>query len=143
MSDRSVILEVVVDAVVRTVIVFALFLLFSGHNAPGGGFIAGLVFGAGLILCYLARGAVAMRRLLRARPDTLLGSGLLVAVLVGMAGGIWGSGFLDGGLFTWGLPVVGEVKFATAVVFDVGVFAIVVGLVAVLVGAFDDEEDPA
>lgn len=138
MIRRLFILDVVLDVVVRTALVFSLFLLFSGHNAPGGGFIGGLVAGICLILRYIARGEDEMVSLVRARPDQLLGFGLLLAVAAGIGGWIWGTGFLESAKFEVSLPILGVVKTTSALVFDIGVYSVVVGLTAALVAALGD-----
>jgi multicomponent Na+:H+ antiporter subunit A len=142
MTRRLFILDVVLDVVVRTALVFSFFLLFSGHNAPGGGFIAGLVAGICLILRYIARGEEAMVALVRARPDQLIGFGLLLAVAAGAGGWIWGSGFLESEKFAIELPVLGVVKTTSALVFDIGVYSVVLGLAAALVAALGDDKEP-
>jgi multicomponent Na+:H+ antiporter subunit A len=137
-------MEVLVDIVIRTAAAFSLYLLFSGHNAPGGGFIAGLVAGICVILMYVARGGEGMNQLVRVRPDQLLGVGLAVAVGVGGAGWLWGGSFLETAKFEVVLPLLGTVKTTSALVFDIGVFLVVLGLVAALIGALGDEgEDRA
>lgn len=141
MTRRLFILDVVLDVVIRTAVVFSLFLLFSGHNAPGGGFIAGLVAGICLILRYIARGEDAMVALVRARPDQLFGFGLLMAVAAGIGGWIWGSGFLDSAKFEIEVPVLGVVKTTSALLFDIGVYAVVLGLAAALVAALGDDKE--
>ena len=141
MIRRLFILDVVLDVVVRTALVFSLFLLFSGHNAPGGGFIAGLVAGICLILRYIARGEEAMVALVRARPDQLLGFGLLLAVAAGAGGWIWGLGFLESTKFQIEVPLLGVVKTTSALVFDIGVYSVVLGLAAALIAALGDDEE--
>lgn len=141
MKDRSLIMEVLVDIVIRTAAVFSLYLLFSGHNAPGGGFIAGLVAGICVILMYVARGDHGMKELVRVSPDQLLGLGLAVAVGAGSAGWLWGTGFLETAKFEVDLPLLGTVKTTSALVFDIGVFLVVLGLVVALIGALGDESE--
>ncbi len=141
MIRRVFILDVVLDVVVRTALVFSLFLLFSGHNAPGGGFIAGLVAGICLILRYIARGEEAMVALVRGRPDQLLGVGLLLAVAAGAGGWIWGNGFLESAKFEVEVPVLAVVKTTSALLFDIGVYFVVLGLVAALVAALGDDPE--
>jgi multicomponent Na+:H+ antiporter subunit A len=138
---RSFILDTLVDVIVRTALVFSLFLLFSGHNSPGGGFVAGLVFGISLILEYVAGGVRQMRNLLPASAETLLATGLSLALFTGVAGWVWGEAFLETTYFETNLPVLGVVKATSALSFDIGVFAIVVGLVAALVVAFGSEDE--
>ncbi len=140
MIERSAILDVVVDGVVRTALVFAVYLLFSGHNAPGGGFIGGLVVGISLVLVYLASGEEGTARVVRAAPPVLLGAGLGLAVLTGAGGWVWGSALLESHLWTLEVPLLGAVKIPSAMVFDIGVFAVVIGLAGALVAALGGED---
>ncbi len=140
MNRGLLILDTVLDVVIRTALVFALFLLFSGHNAPGGGFIAGLVAGTCLVLQFVASGSDSVTARLPMRAEQFLGAGLLFAVLVGAAGWLWGSGFLESGYYQVDLPLLGLVKASSALVFDIGVFLVVVGLTAALISAVGDDE---
>jgi multicomponent Na+:H+ antiporter subunit A len=104
------------------VVLLSLWLLLRGHDEPGGGFIAALVAGAGVAIIQLPRGPEAGPRL-SARP--LIASGLALAATTGLLG------FLDGSYLrplTGELPVLG-LKVTSSLVFDVGVFLVVVGLV--------------
>jgi multicomponent Na+:H+ antiporter subunit A len=141
MIHKSYILETLVDLIVRTALVFSLFLLFSGHNSPGGGFVAGLVFGISLILKYVAGGLDEMRELVPVGPEALLGGGLSLALLTGVAGWLWGDAFLESTYIEIDLVVLGTLKASSALSFDIGVFAVVVGLVAALVTAFGAEAE--
>ena len=139
MIHKSFILKTLVDLIVRTALVFALFLLFSGHNSPGGGFVAGLVVGISLILKYVSGGLDEMRELVPIGPEVLLGGGLSLALLTGLAGWLWGDAFLESAYFEMELALLGTLKATSALPFDIGVFAVVVGLVAALVTAFGAE----
>ena len=81
---RSVIFEVVVRLLFHTMIVYSVFLLFSGHNAPGGGFAAGLVTGIALIVRYLAGGRYELGEAAPVQPGLLLGLGLFLSAGVGL-----------------------------------------------------------
>ena len=94
MIDRSLILQMTADVVIRTATVFALFLLFRGHNAPGGGFVAGLVIVAGLMIRLVAVGWEGARNSLPAPSEVIMGAGLTTALLTGTAGWLWGDAFL-------------------------------------------------
>ncbi len=143
LSEPPMILDVVVDVVLRTAVVFSLFLLFSGHNAPGGGFIGGLVAGICLVLAYIVGGEDRMIGLVRARADQIFGVGLFIAVMVGGAGYIWGTGFFDASIVELTVPVLGQIKATSALVFDIGVFGVVLGLSAALFGALGDDKETA
>lgn len=141
MIHRSFILDTLVDVIVRTALVFSLFLLFSGHNSPGGGFVAGLVFGIALILKYVAGGIERMQEILPMSAETMLASGLSLSILTGIAGWLWGKAFLESTYIEVDLPLLGALKASSTLPFDIGVFAIVIGLVAALVVAFGTGED--
>ena len=81
---RSIIFEVVVRLLFHTMIVYSVFLLFSGHNAPGGGFAAGLVTGIALIVRYLAGGRYELGEAAPVQPGLLLGLGLFLSAGVGL-----------------------------------------------------------
>ncbi len=136
----SLILERAAALLVPPILVVSLYLLFAGHNAPGGGFAAGLTAGLAIALEYAAGGPHAIRRATRLAPTTLLGAGLVVAGLTGAAGWVFGGGFLDGGAATVDLPVLGEVKATSALLFDTGVYLVVAGMVGVALEALGTGE---
>ena len=133
MIDRSLILQMTADVVIRTATVFALFLLFRGHNAPGGGFVAGLVIVAGLMIRLVAGGWEGARTSLPAPSEVIMGAGLTTALLTGTAGWLWGDAFLEAAKVTLEVPVLGAIHLTSALVFDIGVFMVVVGMGAKLI----------
>ena len=128
-SARSLVLSTTVGAVFPTAMVFSVYLLFAGHNQPGGGFIGGLVAGAALVLRHVEGGSEALRRTLRVAPTTLLGLGLLLAAATAVAPWLAGGQLLESGKLERDLPLLGTVKATSALPFDVGVYLVVVGLV--------------
>jgi multicomponent Na+:H+ antiporter subunit A len=138
--NRSLILDGLVEIVIRTALVFALFLLFSGHNAPGGGFVAGLVAGSALILWFVAGGRAEVDRVVLVSPQIVMGTGLALAVGTGALGWMWGHGFLESVKIEFVVPVLGTVKATSALPFDIGVFLIVIGLTAALVLTLGDTD---
>ena len=128
-ADRyPMMLEVIARPLLPLALLVSVYLFLRGHNAPGGGFIAGLVAGAAIILQYMARGAHT-GPVLRAGFSGLLGLGLLIATLTGVASLVFGAPFLTStfGYVTW--PLVGTFELASALAFDLGVFLVVVGTV--------------
>jgi multicomponent Na+:H+ antiporter subunit B len=109
--------------------VFAIYLLLRGHNLPGGGFIGGLAAAISLVLLSLALGIRELHRIMRLDPVRLAAAGLLLAT-VSSAGPIFiGRPFLE--QFTFHLeqvPVLGVVHVGTPLLFDLGVFLVVVGV---------------
>jgi multicomponent Na+:H+ antiporter subunit B len=108
-------------------------LLFRGHNLPGGGFIGGLVAAATFILHSLAFGAEETRRLLRCSPLVLTGAGLLVALGAGIFGLTQGHAFLTGQWKILHFGAADSVHIGTPLIFDVGVYLVVVGAVLTII----------
>ncbi|MCZ2263527.1 hydrogen gas-evolving membrane-bound hydrogenase subunit E, partial [Isoptericola sp. QY 916] len=142
---RSVLFEVVTRVIFHAMIVFALFLLFSGHNAPGGGFAAGLVVGIAFAVRYLAGGRYELGEAAPVNPGVLLGTGLFLSAGVGLATLVAGQEVLQSTIVDLHFPVLGEVHLVTSLFFDIGVMLVVVGLVLDLLrtlGAEIDRQDP-
>ena len=136
----SPILDAAVHSLFRTVLLFSIVLLLIGHDHPGGGFIGGLVAGGAFMLVYLAGGDPALRRTQPLAPEVFLGVGVGVAALTGVAGWVIGDDFLAGGSWSLDTGPFGIVKLTTALVFDVGVYLVVVGLVLALLRSLGREE---
>jgi multicomponent Na+:H+ antiporter subunit A len=114
-------------------LVFAVFLLFRGHNQPGGGFVGGLIAAAAFALYGIAFGVQRARQALLVRPLTLLGGGLLIALISGLPAVLRGQPFLTA-LWTSRPVAVG-----TPVFFDIGVFLVVTGVVVMMVFSLAEE----
>ncbi|MEU7994228.1 Na+/H+ antiporter subunit A [Micromonospora sp. NPDC049060] len=139
--QQSVILQVVTRLLFHAIVLFSIYLLFSGHNAPGGGFAAGLVAGLALAVRYLAGGRTELNGAAPVDAGAVLGAGLFVAVGTGVAAMLLGGEFLQSALLDLHLPVFGHVHFVTSVFFDVGVYLIVVGLVLDILRSLGAEMD--
>lgn len=123
---NSLILRTATRILMPLMVLFALFLLLRGHNEAGGGFVAGLVVSAAFVLLVFAEGLAAARRALLIAPERLLGIGLLVALAAGLSAVVAGRPFLTS--LWWG-------GLGTPMVFDIGVFLVVVGVVLTMVFA--------
>jgi len=143
----STVLDTVLDGVLRTALLFSLFLLFAGHNAPGGGFVGGLTAGAALLLRYAADGSDGVDRLVPISEGTFLGGGVVIATLVGLGGFGWAGSFLGSAKVEADFGVLGTFKATTALPFDIGVYLVVVGLALAILRALgsdaDEDEEPS
>jgi len=105
----------------------SVFLFLRGHNAPGGGFIAGLVLAVPLLIQYVIQGAASVESRFGFDYVRCIGIGLLAAGLSGVASMLFGLPFLTSGHAEPRLPLVGEVPLASAMGFDTGVYLVVFG----------------
>lgn len=128
-ARTSPIVQLAIRAATPIALLIAAFALFAGHNQPGGGFAAGLLLGAVIVL----RTVAGLQRPTHAAALLAVGGAVVGAVAVGPL--LWGEALLDQVVVTWDVPLLGKVKSGSALLFDLGVMAIVVGLViAVLDG---------
>lgn len=105
----------------------ALFLLLRGHDLPGGGFAAGLMGSIAMILQYMLGGTQWVEARLRVLPLRWMGLGLLLAAGTGLGALLFGRPFLTTYFAYADLPLIGEIPTASALLFDIGVFALVIG----------------
>jgi multicomponent Na+:H+ antiporter subunit B len=133
----SLLLKAATRLLMPLLILFAVFQLWRGHNAPGGGFVAGLVVAMAVVLHLLSFGIPASRRIIVVDPGTLLGIGLLVALISGLTAVVQGRTFMSA---VWGkVPIGGGIDLGTPLLFDVGVFLSVIGVVLTIVFTLGEE----
>ena len=133
----SSILQTATRFLMPLLLLFAVFLLLRGHNEPGGGFVGGLVVASAFVLSSIAYGVSASRRALLVDPATLLGVGLLVAAGSGVPAVLVGLPFMTAAWTTIGVGPV-AVDVGTPLVFDLGVFLAVIGVVLTIVFTLGD-----
>jgi multisubunit Na+/H+ antiporter MnhB subunit len=130
-ARTSPIVSLAVRAVTPIALLIAAYVLFAGHNQPGGGFAAGLMLGAIIVLRTVA--GIQQPR----HAAVWMSVGGVIAGLVAIAPMLWGEPLLDQVVVTWDVPVLGTVKTGSALAFDLGVVAIVVGLIIAVLDGFD------
>ncbi|MBQ0132250.1 MAG: monovalent cation/H+ antiporter subunit A [Comamonas sp.] len=130
-SDTAIGYLMVPAVLVRLLLPFAtmvsLYLFMRGHNEPGGGFVAGLVFSVALLLQYIISGTHWVEAHMPLYPRRWIGFGLLFAILTGLGSLLAGYPFLTSHTFHFSLPWIGQIHLASATFFDIGVFTLVVG----------------
>jgi multicomponent K+:H+ antiporter subunit A len=143
LAGHSLMLGVIARLVLPFTALVSVYLLLRGHNLPGGGFIAGLVLAIGLFLQSVASGHAWAAGRTGVDAGAWVGWGLLVAGSTGVASWFFGAPFLTSTYdYPW-LPGVGGVPLASAAVFDLGVYLVVVGATLVALGALARLSQPA
>ena len=133
---NTLILRETTRRLVPLILVFSVFLMLRGHEHPGGGFVGGLVASIAFSLYAFVFGPQAARGLLRADPRAVGAAGLAVAIASGFVGSIHEAApFLTG---QWG--TLAGLKVGTPVMFDVGVYLVVVGVVLSFVIGIKEQE---
>ncbi|HVI25585.1 MAG TPA: monovalent cation/H+ antiporter subunit A [Xanthomonadaceae bacterium] len=125
----------IVQLMFPVILLFGAHLFLRGHDLPGGGFAAGITVSVALILMYMARGARWVEAHLRVRPLRWMGAGLLLAAGTGLGALAFGHPFLTSHFRHATLPLIGEIPLASAVLFDLGVFCLVVGATTLMLVA--------
>jgi len=124
----SLILRVGARLMLPVLLLFSIFLLLRGHHLPGGGFIGGLVAAAAVLLQLLAQGPEHIRIYFPITFRHLLPVGLITSLAAGLIGMAAGQPFLTGIWVTIPWPGFGDVKVGTPLLFDVGVYLVVIGM---------------
>lgn len=127
LADYLTIPATILQWLFPVIIMVAIYLFLRGHDLPGGGFAAGVTMSIALILQYMAGGTRWVEARLRIRPINWIGLGLLCAAFTGMGAWLFSHPFLTSYFQYLDLPGIGKVPAATALLFDLGVFAVVVG----------------
>ncbi|WP_246342276.1 Na+/H+ antiporter subunit A [Actinomadura verrucosospora] len=138
---RSIVFEAVARTIFHTVLLYSLFLLFTAHSAPGGGFSGGIVAGLALAVRYLAGGPFELREAAPVPAGALLGGGVVVAAGTALGGLGWGHAVLQSTSVDAHVPVLGHVHLVTSLLFEIGVYLIVVGLVLTVLNVLGAEVD--
>jgi multicomponent Na+:H+ antiporter subunit B len=138
---NSVILHTATRILTSLILMFSIYILYRGHNEPGGGFIGGLIAASGIILYSVAFGSSWARHGLRASGLSVAGAGLFFAALSGVLSGIHGKPFLTG---LWYFPKLGieaKVALSTPLLFDIGVYLVVVGALTTIALELEEARD--
>lgn len=139
---RSLIVDVFARLIVLSAVTFSLYLLTAGHNQPGGGFVGGLVAGAAVALAYVAGGLDDVRGLLPVKPWSVLGGGLALAAASAIVPLLLGGPPLQQGFVSLHAPLLDDIKITSALVFDTGVYAVVLGVALMAFEALGEEASP-
>ena len=139
----SLIVRAATRILVGLLLVFSFYMLLRGHNEPGGGFIGGLIGATGFILYAIAHGCRAAREALRIDPQTIAMAGLGIALAAGLLAWLVGDALFTGQwMFLWpdpDNPADYGIPLSNILIFDVGVYLVVLGSVLTIVLALEEE----
>lgn len=138
---RSIIFEVATRLIFHAVILVSLYVLIAGHNLPGGGFAGGLLAGIAFAIRYVAGGRFELEQSFKIPAGMVLGSGLAIAAIAGVVPLFFGGQVFQAYDVEVLLPFFGHVHFASAMVFDIGVYLVVIGLVIDVLRSLGSEID--
>jgi multicomponent Na+:H+ antiporter subunit B len=136
----SIILRTATRYMFPPLLVFSVYVLLRGHHYPGGGFVGGLFAGSAFVLHALAFDVSDARKLLRFDPRDVTAAGLAIALLSGIPALFSGHAFLTGTWWRVPLPSGGTLDIGTPLVFDIGVYFVVLGVLLTLVFSLAEEE---
>lgn len=135
----SLIFNAVVRALQPLLLFFSAFLLLSGHHEPGGGFTGGLVAASAFVLHAIANDPASARRALRVPLTTLIGGGLLFSLTSGLIAVVKGRPFLSSMWLKIGAGGLGDLELGTPLLFDLGVYLVVMGVTLTFVLSLAEE----
>ncbi|RCW43728.1 multisubunit sodium/proton antiporter MrpB subunit [Halopolyspora algeriensis] len=127
--ERKILLELAARILFPTVLVFSLYLLFAGHEHTGGGFSGGLVAGQAFVLRYLAGGRMDSSSTVSLQPPVLIGVGLTIATFISLVPLAFGGTVLESAIYTFTVPMLGQIKIVTSLFLDIGVYLLILGVV--------------
>lgn len=136
---QSVLFQIATRHLRPLLIILSLIVLYRGHNEPGGGFIGGLILGSTFILYAMAFGVEATKQSIRIKPVYLSATGLFIAVLSGFPALFQGESFMTGQWQTFFKGTTMELKLGTPLLFDLGVYFTVAGMLMLVMFSLLEE----
>jgi len=136
---RTVIFRSIAPYLTSLMVLFSVFVLLRGHNEPGGGFIGGLIAASALAIYGIACGVAPVRRAIYFHPMAIAAFGLFMAAMAGVLSVFAGVPYMSG---LWIYPHIfgAEVALSSVLVFDVGVYLVVVGAISSIALALEERD---
>lgn len=139
MKINDLILQSVTKVVVFIILTLSLYLFFSGHNNPGGGFVGGLVLAAAIVLLCLAFDIETVKKGIPVDFKHVAALGAFIVVASGLSAALFGKPFLNQTFKIIELPFFGDVELATVTIFESGVALAVVGVVVTIILSISED----
>lgn len=140
MKTNDIILQTVTKFTLFVIILFSIHLFFAGHYYPGGGFIGGLMTSGAIVLLLLAFDIKTVKAILPVDYIKLIAVGLLFSIGTGAGALIMDMPFLTHAFTYVDLPLLGKTSLHTAVLFDTGVFLVVIGVTMTIIQTIGESE---
>lgn len=139
MKINEVLLQTVTKVIVFIILTLAVYLFFSGHNNPGGGFVGGLVLASSFVLMLLAFDIETIKQGIPVDFKLVAAAGAAIVVLTGISSILIGEPFLTQTFTLFNIPVFGEIEVSTVTLFEAGVSLAVVGVVVTIILSISED----
>lgn len=136
----DVFLQTAAKILVFLIMIFSVYVLFAGHNNPGGGFIGGLITASSLVLLYLAFDLQSVRDIIPFPFNRIAAAGVITSVLTGTVSLFFDVPFLTQVYKYVTLPFFGKTALSSALVFDLGVYMTVVGTTMTIITSISEDK---
>lgn len=140
MKTNDVMLQTVTKVVTFLIMMFAVHIFFAGHYTPGGGFVGGLLTTSAIVLLMLAFGIQTVKKILPINYVVMTSVGLLLSIATAAASILFDVPFFTHAYDYYDLPLFGETSLHSALLFDVGVYLVVVGVTMTIIQTIGEDE---
>ncbi|MTH97294.1 Na(+)/H(+) antiporter subunit B [Roseibium sp. RKSG952] len=136
---RTIIFRTIAPYLAALMVLFSIFVLLRGHNEPGGGFIGGLIAASSLAIYGIGCGVASVRRAIVFHPMGISGFGLFLGAIAGLPSFVYRQPFMTSQWLEFKFFDV-DVALSTPLVFDIGVYLVVVGAISSIALALEERE---
>ncbi|MGG4467966.1 Na(+)/H(+) antiporter subunit B [Paenibacillus alvei] len=140
MKTNDVILQTTTKIVLFIILIFSVFIFFTGHYTPGGGFVGGLLTSGAIVLLLLAFDLKTVKKILPFNYMYMIATGLLFSIGTGAGALLFNIPFLTHAYTHIDIPILGDLALHTATIFDLGVFLVVVGVTMTIIQTIGGDE---
>lgn len=140
MKTNDVMLQTVTKVVTFIILMFAVHIFFAGHYTPGGGFVGGLLTASAIVLLMLAFGIKTVKKIVPINYVVMTSVGLLLAIATAAASIVFDVPFFTHAYDYFDLPLFGKTSLHSAMLFDAGVYLVVVGVTMTIIQTIGEDE---
>ncbi|MFJ7951177.1 Na(+)/H(+) antiporter subunit B [Lysinibacillus sp. NPDC096418] len=140
MRTNDVIIQFTAKLVFFIIFFFSIHIFMAGHYTPGGGFVGGLLTASAIVLLVLAFDLNTVRSVLPINYTYLTAIGLLLALGTAAFPMFLGKPFFTHYFDYFNLPLLGKQSLHTAMLFDGGVYCVVVGVTMTIIQTIGEDE---